>query len=79
MLVVFLWQFVVLLGMQSRVTEYNQENLRIETLEGGPPGKTTSLIRSFPSKVGVRARTPNPAPEPCPQAWPVGVAVLRGV
>ena len=51
---------MVLLGMQSRITEYNQENLRIETLEGGPPGKTTSLIRSFPSKVGVRVWDTNP-------------------
>ena len=30
-----------------------QENLRIRSLEGG-----SSLIRSFPSKVSVRARTP---------------------
>lgn len=41
--------------MGSRIVEFNQENLRIETLEGGPPGKSTSLIRSFPSKVSVRA------------------------
>lgn len=57
-------EFVVLLGMQNRIVEYNQENLRIETLEGGPPGKTTSLIRSFPSKVGVRARALNPKMHP---------------
>lgn len=57
-------EFVVLLGMQNRIVEYNQENLRIETLEGGPPGKTTSLIRSFPSKVGVRARASNPKMPP---------------
>ena len=48
-------QFVTLLDMGSRIVEFNQENLRIETLEGGPPGKSTSLIRSFPSKVSVRA------------------------
>jgi hypothetical protein len=50
-------QFVTLLDMGHRIVEYNQENLRIETLEGGLPGKTTSLIRSFPSKVSVRSRT----------------------
>ena len=55
---------MVLLGMQNRIVEYNQENLRIESLEGGPPGKTTSLIRSFPSKVGVRARVSNPRTPP---------------
>ena len=67
-------EFVVLLGMQGRIVEYNQENLRIETLEGGPPGKTTSLIRSFPSKVGVRAQAPNPAPKPGrPESLPCAV------
>lgn len=33
-----------------QIVEYNQENLRITSLEGG-----SSLIRSFPSKVSVRA------------------------
>ena len=49
-----MYEFVTLLDMGHRIVEYNQENLRIESLEGGPPGKTTSLIRSFPSKVSVR-------------------------
>lgn len=43
-------QFVNVLDMGHKIVEYNQENLRITSLEGG-----SSLIRSFPSKVSVRA------------------------
>ena len=45
-------QFVILLGMGHRVLVYNQENLRILSLEG-----TSSLIRSFPSRVSVRRKS----------------------
>ena len=52
-------EFVNVLDMGHKVVEYNQENLRITSLEGG-----SSLIRSFPSKVSVRAvaASSNPAP-----------------
>jgi hypothetical protein len=42
-------EFVTLLGYEHRICEYNQENLRLRSLEG-----KLSLIRSFPSKVAVR-------------------------
>ena len=45
-------EFVVLLGMNHRVIEYNKENLRLKSLEGN-----NSLIRSFPSRVSVRHHT----------------------
>jgi hypothetical protein len=41
-------EFVGTMGMEGNVIEYNQENLRMESLQGG-----SSLIRSFPSKVSV--------------------------
>lgn len=46
--------FVRLLGAEKRVLSYNQENLRVRSLDGG-----VSLLRSFPSKIEVRcaART----------------------
>lgn len=43
-------EFVTLLGYEHRICEYNQENLRLRSLEG-----KLSLIRSFPSKVAVCA------------------------
>lgn len=42
--------FVRLLGAEKRIISYNQENLRVRSLDGG-----VSLLRSFPSKVEVRA------------------------
>ena len=42
--------FIKLLDKSDSVVEYNQENLKIISAEG-----TTSLLRSFPSKVSVRA------------------------
>ena len=41
--------FVRLLGAEKRVLSYNQENLRVRSLDGG-----VSLLRSFPSKIEVR-------------------------
>lgn len=41
-------EFAGTIGMEERILEYNQENLRMESLQGG-----SSLIRSFPSKVSV--------------------------
>lgn len=46
-------RFVRLLGCQEAVVEFNQEVLRLKSFEEGK----TSLIRSFPSKVGVRSRS----------------------
>lgn len=50
-------EFVRLLGAENRVTEYNQENLRLRSYDG-----KSSLIRSFPSAVAVRAPCSRPAP-----------------
>ena len=44
------WQFIRLLDSSDRITEYNQEVLRVRSYDEGK----TSLVRSFPSKVGVR-------------------------
>jgi hypothetical protein len=62
-------QFVNVLDMGHKVVEYNQENLRITSLEGG-----SSLIRSFPSKVSVRATSAGSNPSPlsvcaCVHVW----------
>lgn len=43
-------EFVKLAGGEKRIVEYNQEACRLTSFEG-----KKSLIRSFPSKVGVRA------------------------
>ena len=43
-------RFVRLAGGEKRICEYNQEACRINAFDG-----RKSLIRSFPSKVGVRA------------------------
>ena len=44
-------RFVRILGEGDRIMEYNQENCRIRSYSGG-----SALVRSFPSKVGVRLR-----------------------
>lgn len=44
-------QFVTLTGFADCIMEYNQEQLRVKSLDGG-----TSLVRSFPSRVAVRIR-----------------------
>ena len=41
--------FIKVLDKEGDIVEYNQENLKIVSSEG-----TTSLLRSFPSKVSVR-------------------------
>lgn len=41
-------EFVRLVNCENKITEFNQEQLRVNTMEG-----TSSLVRSFPSKVGV--------------------------
>ena len=46
-----MYDFIKLLDKVDAVVEYNQENLKIVSAEG-----TTSLLRSFPSKVSVRSR-----------------------
>ena len=46
-------EFVRLLGASDRIVEYNQEACRLDNF-----ASSTSLIRSFPSKVGVRSRRP---------------------
>ena len=43
-------EFIRLLDAEKRIVEYNQEVCRIKSYE---QGEKTSLIRSFPSKVGV--------------------------
>ena len=43
--------FVTLLGMESRIMSYNQENLKVRSLDG-----RVSLVRSFPSKIEVCAK-----------------------
>ena len=43
-------EFVKLAGGEKRICEYNQEACRVTAFDG-----KKSLIRSFPSKVGVRA------------------------
>lgn len=51
-------EFVITLGFESNILEYNQEQLRVKTLNG-----YTSTVRSFPSKKQVcaaPARTPRP-------------------
>ena len=59
-------EFVITLGFESNILEYNQEQLRVKTLNG-----YTSTVRSFPSKKQVcaaPARTPaRPARPPAPQ------------
>ena len=42
-------EFIKLAGGEKRICEYNQEACRITAFDG-----KKSLIRSFPSKVGVR-------------------------
>ena len=50
-------EFVKLAGGEKRICEYNQEACRLNSFDG-----KKSLIRSFPSKVGVRATaSSNPA------------------
>ena len=44
-------EFLCLLDAKERITEYNQEVCRVNSYDGG-----SSLIRSFPSAVGVRSR-----------------------
>ena len=46
-------EFLCLLDARERITEYNQEVCRVNSYDGG-----SSLIRSFPSAVGVRAAVP---------------------
>ena len=46
-----LCRFLCLLDARERITEYNQEVCRVNSYDGG-----SSLIRSFPSAVGVRSR-----------------------
>jgi len=41
-------EFVRLLGCEDRIVEFNQEQCRVNAYDGN-----SSLIRSFPSKVGV--------------------------
>ena len=43
-------EFVVLAGFADSILEYNQEQLRLTSVDGG-----TSLVRSFPSRVAVCA------------------------
>tara|TARA_X000000368_G_scaffold363563_3_gene308788 strand:- start:218 stop:433 length:216 start_codon:yes stop_codon:yes gene_type:complete len=43
-------EFVRLAGGESKIVEYNQEACRLHSFDG-----KKSLIRSFPSKVGVSA------------------------
>ena len=53
----FFRRFVKLAGGEKRICEYNQEACRLNAFDG-----KKSLIRSFPSKVGVRATAfSNPA------------------
>ena len=54
-------EFVGILGFDERVLEWNQECLRLRSLA---PGAKTSLIRSFPSAVGVRCENDSNA-HPC--------------
>jgi hypothetical protein len=50
-------EFIRLAGGEKRIVEYNQEACRLNAFDG-----KKSLIRSFPSKVGVRATAfSNPA------------------
>ena len=44
-------EFLRLLDAEQQIVEYNQEQCRVKSYDG-----KTSLIRSFPSKVGVRKR-----------------------
>jgi len=46
-------EFVAVAGFESNILEYNQEQLRVKTLDGH-----ISTVRSFPSKKQVRTRTP---------------------
>ena len=43
-------EFITLAGGADKIVEYNQEQCRLRAFDG-----RKSLIRSFPSKVGVRA------------------------
>ena len=45
-----MYDFVQLLGFEKSVVTYNQENLKIKAMDG-----RYSLLRSFPSKIDVRA------------------------
>ena len=49
-------EFLGILDAGDHVVEYNQEVLRIRSYENDK----TSLIRSFPSKVGVKRRVSEP-------------------
>ena len=46
-------EFVKVLDCDSRIQEYNQEALRIQAFDG-----KKSLVRSFPSRVGVSCHLP---------------------
>ena len=50
-------EFVRLLGCEDRIVEFNQEQCRVNAYDGN-----SSLIRSFPSKVGVSGAHSNPRP-----------------
>lgn len=47
-------EFITLAGGADKIVEYNQEQCRLRAFDG-----RKSLIRSFPSKVGVRAPPPS--------------------
>lgn len=50
-------EFVGIAGFESNILEYNQEQLRVKTLDG-----CISTVRSFPSKKQVRTRSHALAP-----------------
>jgi hypothetical protein len=45
-------EFIILAGGKDKIVEFNQEACRLVSFDG-----KKSLIRSFPSKVGVRLQT----------------------
>ena len=47
-------EFIRLAGGDAKICEYNQEACRLDAFDG-----KKSLVRSFPSKVGVRRRDSN--------------------
>ena len=49
-------EFVRLLGCEDRIVEFNQEQCRVNAYDGN-----SSLIRSFPSKVGASCARFQPA------------------
>ena len=49
-------EFVQTVGLAANVLEFNQEQLKLQTVDGG----YTSSVRSFPSKVSVCAFSPEP-------------------